>query len=290
MTSFTPEQIERLKRLEGIFMPIARKQRDQAYDQLPDGLGPRFVHYTSAATFLSILDKKRLWMRNVTCMTDFREVTHGFDIYANYFADKARLDAFTTSIDKCANGAATEAINLFNQWLPGIRTNTYISSMSEHLASEDLHGRLSMWRAFGNSPARVAFVFRIPAFSGAAIKLNLIFSPVAYLTDTEVHSAISTILHNVEENAEFLRTLDHKEIVGYIFTMLLAGVTCLKHEGFKEEREWRAVYSPAQRPSALVKSSTEVIGGVPQIIYKFRLTARFRQTLRNSTLHLCSTA
>jgi len=271
MPTLTPEEIERLKRLEGIFMPHARRQRDEVYEQLPDDLGPRFVHYTSAENLLKILDRKRLWMRNVTCMADYREVTHGFDIIAKYFSDKARLDAFTRSVDTCAIGAATEAINLFNQWLPDIHTNTYISSMSEHISTEDLHGRLSMWRAFGNSSARVAFVFRIPKYSGAAVKLELLFSPVAYLTDEEVHQTIAVVMSNVENNTDFLRTLDRSEIVAYVFTMLLAGVTCLKHEGFKEEREWRAVYSPARRPSPLMESSIEVLAGVPQVIYKIPL-------------------
>ena len=130
-----------------------------------------------------------------------------------------------------------------------------------------------MWRAFGNSPARVAFVFRLPVFSGAAANLNLLFSPVAYLTDKEVYNIIAEIMHKVQENADFLRTLDHREIVAYLFTMLIAGVTCLKHEGFKEEREWRAVYSPGRASSPLIELSTEVIGGIPQIIHKIPLDA-----------------
>jgi hypothetical protein len=162
---------------------------------------------------------------------------------------------------------------VFDSWLPDIRFNTYISSISEHLPSEDYHGRLSMWRAFGNSPARVAFVFRLPVISGAAVSLNLMFSPVAYLTEQEVYDTITEVMHNLEDNADFLRTLDHIEIVKYIYTMLIAGVTCLKHEGFKEEREWRAIYSPGQRPSPLIESSAEVIGGVPQIIHKIPLDA-----------------
>jgi hypothetical protein len=53
--------------------------------------------------------------------------------------------------------------------------------------------------------------------------------------------------------------------------MLIAGVTCLKHEGFHEEREWRAIYAPKRRPSPLMQHSTETIGGVPQLVYKLPL-------------------
>jgi hypothetical protein len=271
MSLVSPEQIDLLIRLEGIFMPYARKQRDDAHKNLPDGVGARFVHYTSASNLISILGKKRLWMRNTNCMDDFREVSHGYDILHAYFADNGRRDAFIAAFDMCAPGAATEAIGHFNGWFPDIRNNTYISSVSEHLEREDLHGRLSMWRAFGNSPARVAFVFRVPKFSGAALAMNLNFSPVAYLTEAEIMNNISEVMLNVQNDTEFLKRFDRQIIVNYIFTMLLLAVTCLKHEGFREEREWRVFYSPGQRPSPLIESTSEVVGGVPQIVYQIPL-------------------
>ena len=254
-------------------MPHARKQRDALYAAEPDGFAPRFVHYTSAENALSIIRTKRLWMRNASCMADYREVHHGFDILAKFFSDKPRLDAFTSALDQCAMGAAMEAINLFNGWWNDIRDHTYISSISEHMAREDNHGRLSMWRAFGNNSARVGLVVRIPNFSGGAAALNLMFSPVAYLTETEVHNVISNVITNIETSADFLRSVDRQVIVAYVFSMLLAGVTCLKHEGFGEEREWRAIYSPNRLLSSFMESSTEVVGGVPQIVHKIPLDA-----------------
>ena len=37
--------------------------------------------------------------------------------------------------------------------------------------------------------------------------------------------------------------------------MLVAGVTCLKHEGFHEEREWRVLYAPNRTASPLMEHS-----------------------------------
>ena len=51
------------------------------------------------------------------------------------------------------------------------------------------------------------------------------------------------------------------------FMMLLA-------EGFREEREWRAIYAPKFWPSTLMESSTEIISGIPQIVYKIPLDAK----------------
>ncbi len=128
-----------------------------------------------------------------------------------------------------------------------------------------------MWRAFGGTLAKVALVFRVPAYSGGAEQLNIIFSPVAYMNEKEVHETFSTVIENIKANVDFLRTLDKQIVVANVFHMLLVGVTCLKHEGFKEEREWRAIYTPKRTVSPLMISSTEVIGGVPQIIYQIPL-------------------
>jgi hypothetical protein len=48
-----------------------------------------------------------------------------------------------------------------------------------------------------------------------------------------------------------------------VYKMLVAGVTCLKHEGFKEEREWRLIYAPNRWPSPLIEPSTHMIKGIP---------------------------
>jgi hypothetical protein len=107
------------------------------------------------------------------------------------------------------------------------------------------------------------------------------FSPVAYLTEDEAHAVIYEVISNIGANCDFLRSVERQILVGIIFNMLLAGVTCLKHEGFREEREWRAIYCPQYSPSTLIESSTEVIGGVPQPIYKLPLDARVSPALAN---------
>ena len=191
-TTSIPEQLQLGNRLEGIFMPFARQQRDRAYKN--QERPTRFVHYTSAEAALSIIRSKRIWMRNTTCMSDYREVHHGYEILSRFFNDPPKLDAFITALDNCCPGAAREALNLFNQWWNDIQSSTYIFSISEHDDKEDRHGRLSMWRAFGGSVPKVALVFNVPRFSGGALALNLMFSPVAYLTEGEVHAQLQSVI------------------------------------------------------------------------------------------------
>jgi hypothetical protein len=149
-------------------MPHMRKQRDNFYAK-----GGRFAHYTSADAAVSIIKTKRIWMRNTTCMSDYREVQHGYEMLRWFFSDNAKVGSFIEALDGCCSGVAQDAINLFDQWWNNIQFSTYIASISEHDDKEDLHGRLSMWRAFGGNAARVAIVFKVPWFSPAKAKLWL---------------------------------------------------------------------------------------------------------------------
>ena len=236
--ALTPEQIQIVMRLDEIFTPQAKRQRDEAYQRRAGKEDLRFAHYTSAEAALSIIKSKRLWMRNATCMADYREVQHGFEILNKFFGDPLNMDRFVNVVGDCVPGVGKEAIDLFNRWWRDIRFNTFITSVSEHYDEEDTHGRLLMWRAFGlNTSARVAIVFKVPRFSPGAIILRLLFSPIAYLPEPRVHAIIEEVIRNVSLNCDFLRSINRAQLVEVVFTMLLAGVTCLKHEGFQEERE-----------------------------------------------------
>ena len=86
--TLTPEELELAEKLGRIFMPYAGRRRLAAIEEKR-----RFVHYTSAAAALAIIKSKRLWMRNTTCMSDYREVQHGFAILNSFFNDPAGAHA-----------------------------------------------------------------------------------------------------------------------------------------------------------------------------------------------------
>ena len=280
----TSEQVQLIKQLETIFMPHATKKRAALFDNGAKDHA-RFVHYTSAEAALSIITQKRIWMRNTTCMSDYLEVQHGFRLLNNYFKDEPKTNRFYAAFDVCSPGAGREAVTLFNQWWNDLQVNTYIASISEHDDREDTHGRLSMWRAFGTgNVARVALVLKVPNYAAGQAGLNVMFSPVAYLKEEEVHAELEGIIQNIADNCEFLRTVDRSFVVGTVFAMLVAGVVCLKHEGFHEEREWRVIYAPKRTPSPLMEAATKIVGGVPQIIYKLPLDAAVSDALSDLDL------
>lgn len=107
----TSEQFRLGIRLKSIFMPHARKQREALY-MGSTGLKPwvRFVHYTSAEAAFKIIESKRVWMRNTTCMADYSEVQHGFEILQRFFADDTRKRQLYDAIDTVSPNIAEEAV------------------------------------------------------------------------------------------------------------------------------------------------------------------------------------
>jgi hypothetical protein len=257
----TAEQLDQIAKISAIFFPYATCRREAIIK-----VGGRFAHYTSAESALKIITSKSIWMRNATCMTDFREVNHGHEVLLRYFGkNKAK---FVTTLDACCAGIGTEVLNFFDGWWQSIQLETYITSVSEHDAREDLHGRLSMWRAFGGSSARVAIVIKIPLTLGNNANLHAMLSPVEYLSEEDVERELDAVLNNIRINERYLSALDREVLRNSAFMMLAMAVVSLKHEGFHEEREWRVIHFPKMYPSPFIQSSVEVIGGVPQRIYK----------------------
>jgi len=275
---------EQQARLERIFMPDAMRQRAKAGFTDENSAPMRFVHYTSADAAIKIIQSKRLWMRNTMCMADYSEVLHGFALMNSFFLNPDNNTSFVAALDKSHSEVSKNALLAFSHWWDRQRTETYVTSISEHDDREDQHGRLSMWRAFGGSAARVALVFKIPYATKGSLKLNLLFSPVSYLTESETHEVIREVIKNLNDNVEFLKSIDRQTVIGMVFYMLLAGVVCLKHEGFREEREWRAIYVPMIRSSPLMRSSVETVGGVPQTVYHIPLDASFDRAVEDLDL------
>jgi hypothetical protein len=277
--AITPEKFEQIARPADIMMPRFMKETRGVFLQRPGEMRGRFVHYTKAEAALNIIRKKRFWMRNTNCMSDFSEVQHGFNILNSFFSNKANKESFTEALDDCFPGVASEAISMFNNSVHDIMFNSYISCLSEHQPSENLNGRLSMWRAFGGTATQIAIVLNIP-YTFSMLHLRIIFSSVAYFSESAAHEHLQEVIRNVRANREYLQSIGRDALARLVFTTLLFHVVCVKHEGFHEEREWRAIYAPtlgAYQPllgaSPLMESSTEVPAGVPQVVYKLPLDA-----------------
>jgi hypothetical protein len=260
------KEMETEKRLMSIFMPYAAGRLQAVRESKK-----RFVHYSSAENIFKIISSKTMWLRNTRCMADFSEVEHGYAMLLKFFQQPHNKEAFSKAVDSISPNLASESLTLFDQWWADIRFNTYICSISEHEDSEDGHGRLSMWRAFGQSTtSRAAVVLRLPE-EGAAEGLRVILSPVAYIGEANLEQQLWNVIKNINDNHDYLATVGSDRLKQLLLFTLANGVVSIKHVGFHEEKEWRLIYYPRLNSSKLITSSTEILAGVPQIVHKIPL-------------------
>lgn len=262
----TSEEIAIGVELERIFMPAASKKRQIMREQ-----GGRFVHYTSADNAVKILTSRRFWMRNARCMNDYMEAYFGHQQLVRLFQNPDIKAAFISALSPFGEDMGNRILNHFDEWWKNIQHNTYICSISEHKPSEDVYGRLSMWRAYGGNSAKAALVMRLPLEPGATAGLSLLLSPVEYFAYEELEVAFKSTLRSVVDNSAILAKIDPTLIFNMGFYMLVLTALCLKHAGFGEEKEWRVICLPHALPSDNVERNIEVIGGVPQTVYKIPL-------------------
>ncbi|WLS03106.1 DUF2971 domain-containing protein [Shinella oryzae] len=230
--------------------------------------GLRFVHYTTADTAMKIINNEEVWMRKSTCMNDFNEIEHGFNcLQRAYKEHKERFSAF---FDPRFPGFSEKLEERFNSWLPSFRNSTYVSCISEHEASEDIIGRLSMWRAYGG-PTGVAIVVNSAPFLRPTDALNAYTSPVAYLSEMQFSDNFSGLLNGFEEAEQLIDTLSEDSLLGHLFEVFRMATLCTKHPGFAEEKEWRIIYSPSLGESLRITQDIFTFGGVPQKIFKIPL-------------------
>lgn len=255
---------EERERFVELLMPFAMSKQREIKDS-----GRRFAYYTSAEVALRIIRTKQVWMRHVGCMNDFREIDFGIERLDNALRSK-RGQRFLTALDAVYSGTSDYVVHALQASVHHFLFYTYIVCFSEHLESEDKHGRLSMWRAYGGETS-VAIVMNSSAFFNESTALRIYSSPVAYWEQDRFEQEMETVAQNIEANLDLIRSLGEDHFRQIVFNVCKFAVLCSKHPGFEEEREWRVVYSPTFETSPVLVEDTVSIGGVPQRIYKIPL-------------------
>lgn len=253
------------EKLEATFMPYAAKQKQNLLAE-----HGRLVHYTTAENAIKIIRSKNLWMRNARGMSDFSEIEYGYNQLSVYFGDATRRNRFIAALDRCALNAGQDAVAQFGQRWQGIRYNTYVCCLSKHSNNEDDHGRLSMWRAFGRATAGIAMVLKPPE-PHSALPLRVFLHPVAYFGQEEIRDEMDSVIDNIEGNYTALKDLSRDDLIAWVEAMFRMAVASLKHPGFREEQEWRLIHLPGLFPSCHMRASTEIVGGVPQLVHAIPL-------------------
>lgn len=233
----------------------------------------RFVHYTSSEAAINILRTKRFWLRNVLCMNDYSEVQHGIGCFSTTFKNNEIKYKFESTVNSIYNNSFEDIANLFGYYENTVPHNTYISCFSEHKESEDVMGRLSMWRAYG-SQAGVAVVIKSGSILDGKGKNSIITTPVLYMNETNFSEFIIRIIENIQSNIDAFKKVDKNSFVQSVAHALFFIAMSTKHPGFEEEKEWRIIQCPLVPASPHLEYAIENIKGVSQPVYKIPLENR----------------
>ena len=179
------------KKVESVFMPYLARHKDALKDS-----GNKFVHYTSAENAINIIKTKQFWMRSPSCMNDYMEITHGYDQLLKFFEPNGKhRQTFIKTLDLYEEGIALEILKAFDDWWEKIEHDTFISSISVHSVNEeDNHGRLSMWRGYGEQQAKAAIVLNKPPEPEPGQNSSIILSPALYFTYKDLEKEILLII------------------------------------------------------------------------------------------------
>lgn len=271
------DQEELQERLWPIFLPTIATEAMRVREK-----GTRFVHYTSAESAFAILRSGRMLLRNATLMNDFSEVQHGLHCLGHAYNGSGAGERLKTFLRSMQQDLPEILEATFNETEFDLRGETYLISISEHGdgeegdSFEDALGRLSMWRAYAPKDG-VALVFNNAPFLTESNALNAYSCPVTYASVEDYVRVFSTLVEGIEREADFLRNVVGPQGVlqNLVNTFRFATVST-KHPSFREEREWRVIYSPTllERQGLMTQEQTEKIPtevmclrGVPQRVY-----------------------
>lgn len=229
----------------------------------------KFVQYTSAQAAMSFIKNEEVWLRNTRCMNDYLEIEHGLDCLVKAFHSESTGKRFKDILLKIYPNLKTRLVENFDGWIPKFRDDTYVTCVSEHPKGEDQIGRLSMWRAYGGRQS-VAVVLNSSAFQRETESnvFEVDIAPVIYLDASGFEKELNELTGRIEAEIDFVKTIGEETVFAYLFEFFKNVVFTVKHPGFSEEREWRAIYNPSYKPSNHVVEEIVCIDGIPQRIQK----------------------
>ena len=118
----------------------------------------------------------------------------------------------------------------------------------------------------------VALVLNNSPFLTPSDALKAYTSPVEYDDGEMLEQELDGIIaDNLLTEAKLVELQGWEAIKGWVFRMSWSAAVSRKHPGFREEKEWRVVYSPNLERSGHLIEEIREIRGVPQKIYKIPL-------------------
>jgi hypothetical protein len=223
-----------------LFNPIW-EEGVQTEGQYPNAR-PLIAHYCSVNTLEAIVRNEEMWFSNPLYMNDFEELTFGIwrsrekfresELIRSAFRSPERYEAFRQHLE-----------GIYTQFENGLAFDIYIACFSEHDPTDN-DGLLSMWRGYGANGGGVAMIFNTAALTEVPAS-PLKVAKITYGTVEERLGWMDQILNKFASLIASTPIPDDKLFfcASQLFERMLALSIFTKHSGFREEKEWRVVYS-----------------------------------------------
>jgi Protein of unknown function (DUF2971) len=217
------------------------KKRDILNDVLSRKPDKPLYHYTTQRGLLGIIKSRQIWVTHTQYLNDRREFLHAVDLVREQIQEllnEPRRVGLDQSAREDALAKMRSALSMSPQSI-----NVCVCSFSEERDS------LSQWRAYGG-PSGFAVGFASEVLIAATEKQQWFLVPCIYDPATQRNLVRALVEEVLEENLSGNLIDDEEEdrffksIGGNLLTYLNRYAPILKHESFKEEREWRIISRP----------------------------------------------
>lgn len=207
-------------------------------------------HYCTLESFLSIFRNSSIWLSDVQKSNDRREMEWFRQAYYDYILEKYEKSADEDIKKICEiifSLAANDGFEKCPSWLiPAAKSNskeivdTLFSLRTYAFCLSEMPDSLGQWRGYANDGKGVAIGFSREYLSGITgyglrcPKFNFLLGDISYRKDLNSLFDKMFDLHDKTKIEEF--------VMHSIFDLTHASAL-YKHPSFKEEKEWRVIYS-----------------------------------------------
>lgn len=207
-------------------------------------------HYCSLDTFLNIIKNSSIWLSDIQKSNDSREMAWFREKYYDFILDKYNNTDDLTVKSICElilSMAVTDGYEKCPLWLlPATKTNseeianTFFSLRTYAFCLSELPDSLGQWRGYADNGCGVAIGFSreyLDAISGYSLRcpsFNFLIGSISYRTNFSSLFEKMFDIHDKNKFDEFIL----KSMIDLTRTSAL-----FKHPSFKEEKEWRIIYS-----------------------------------------------
>jgi Protein of unknown function (DUF2971) len=199
----------------------------------------QLAHYTTIGNLEKIMEKE-FWFSNPLFMNDLQELRLGLNQGMQIIASDPKVEEACATPERAQKLGQTLQ-HYFTEFDENHALDVYVFCLSAHDPS-DYDGVLSMWRAYGGQGNGAALVFDT-SFLTFQKDSPLILPKVRYKPEAERIKDLRTIIHKyLSLIVELSIPDDCLYIVSFqLFELLKAFALSYKHQGFREENEWRII-------------------------------------------------